>query len=164
MRDVRNWRIWDAGHPVAKRNPTQWIADDHGFANIIRGMAQPAPTSTVNKGHYHLSGPEWWLIPEGSLEWRMETNKPGSQVTVLAEQGDIVYAPQQVWHAIRFAGTGMATPWVDVHADVGLDGGRMPLPMLADAFGARAPVVAERKGVRVQPDEMSAAPTEAAAP
>ena len=98
-----------AGHPVVKRNPTQWIADDHGFANIIRGMAQPAPTSTVNKGHYHLSGPEWWLIPEGSLEWRMETNKPGSQVTVLAEQGDIVYAPQQVWHAIRFAGTGMAT-------------------------------------------------------
>jgi len=100
-----------AGHPVTKRNQNQWIGDDHGIANIIRGTTPAAapPSAVVNKGHYHLSGPEWWLIPEGQLEWRMETNKPGSVINVLAEQGDIVYAPAQVWHNIKFAGTGMST-------------------------------------------------------
>ena len=99
-----------AGHPVTKRNQSQWIGDPHGIANIIRGNpATQAPANPVNKGHFHLSGPEWWLIPEGSLEWTMETNKPGSKISVVADQGDIVYAPAQVWHNIRFAGTGMAT-------------------------------------------------------
>jgi len=99
-----------AGKPTQKRNPNQWIHDDHGLANIIRGnQQQPQPATSKNKGHYHQSGPEWWLIPEGSLEWKMETSKPGSQVTVLAEQGDIVYAPVNVWHNIRFAGPGMST-------------------------------------------------------
>jgi mannose-6-phosphate isomerase-like protein (cupin superfamily) len=99
-----------AGHAVQKRNQNQWVGDPHGIANIIRGdpKTQP-PANPANKGHYHLSGPEWWLIPEGSLEWTMETNKPGSKITFVADQGDIVYAPAQVWHAIRFAGTGMAT-------------------------------------------------------
>jgi quercetin dioxygenase-like cupin family protein len=27
----------------------------------------------------------------------------------VADQGDIVYAPAQTWHRVRFAGTGMAT-------------------------------------------------------
>jgi|SRR5579871_2137184 len=99
-----------AGHAVPKKNQNQWINDPHGIANIIRGnSASQPPANPNNKGHFHLSGPEWWLIPEGSLEWTMETNKPGSKVTVLAEQGDIVYAPAQVWHNIRFAGGGMAT-------------------------------------------------------
>ena len=99
-----------AGHPVQKRNQNQWIGDPHGIANIIRGNPATQPAANPNnKGHFHLSGPEWWLIPEGSLEWTMETNKPGSKITVLGEQGDIVYAPAQVWHSIRFAGTGMAT-------------------------------------------------------
>jgi mannose-6-phosphate isomerase-like protein (cupin superfamily) len=99
-----------AGHPVSKKNQNQWINDPHGIANIIRGNpATQAPADPNNKGHFHLSGPEWWLIPEGSLEWTMDANKPGSKTTVLAEEGDIVYAPAQVWHNIRFAGSGMAT-------------------------------------------------------
>jgi quercetin dioxygenase-like cupin family protein len=35
--------------------------------------------------------------------------KIGSVPLLVADQGDIVYAPAQTWHRVRFAGTGMAT-------------------------------------------------------
>jgi mannose-6-phosphate isomerase-like protein (cupin superfamily) len=99
-----------AGHPVQKRNQNQWIRDDHGIANIIRGKpAAAASASDVNKGHFHLSGPEWWLIPEGQMQYTMEPVGGKPMAPFVADQGDIVYAPAQVWHNIRFAGTEMAT-------------------------------------------------------
>jgi oxalate decarboxylase/phosphoglucose isomerase-like protein (cupin superfamily) len=99
-----------AGHPVAKRNPTQWIGDDHGIANIIRGNPATLPPAVAgNKGHYHLTGPEWWLIPEGQMQYTMEPVGGKPIATFVADQGDIVYAPASVWHNIRFAGSGMAT-------------------------------------------------------
>jgi quercetin dioxygenase-like cupin family protein len=101
-----------AGHALAKKNPTQFIGDNHdggyvnvGIANIIRGnpVTQP-PARDADKGHFHLTGPEFWFILEGKMEFKM-----GSLPTIVADQGDIVYAPAQVWHRVRFAGTGMAT-------------------------------------------------------
>ena len=35
--------------------------------------------------------------------------KIGSLPVVVADEGDIAYAPAQTWHRIRFAGSGMAT-------------------------------------------------------
>jgi mannose-6-phosphate isomerase-like protein (cupin superfamily) len=94
-----------AGHPVPKENQDQFINDSHGIANIIRGDPQKqAPARDVDKGHLHETGPEFWFILEGQMEYKI-----GTLPTFVASQGDIVYAPAQVWHRVRFAGAGMAT-------------------------------------------------------
>lgn len=94
-----------AGHPTPKENPTQFINDPHGIANIIRGdpNKQP-PAREQDKGHLHVTGPEFWFILEGQMEFKI-----GSVPAFIADQGDIVYAPVLTWHRIRFAGEGMAT-------------------------------------------------------
>jgi len=94
-----------AGHPTPKENPNQFINDPHGIANIIRGdpKKQP-PAREEDKGHFHVTGPEFWFILEGQMEFKI-----GSVPTFVADQGDIVYAPALTWHRIRFAGEGMAT-------------------------------------------------------
>jgi quercetin dioxygenase-like cupin family protein len=94
-----------SGHPTPKENPTQFINDSHGIANIIRGDPQKEPPAREeDKGHQHVTGPEFWFILEGQMEFKI-----GSVPTFVADQGDIVYAPALTWHRIRFAGEGMAT-------------------------------------------------------
>jgi quercetin dioxygenase-like cupin family protein len=94
-----------AGNPKPKQNQNQFIGDAHGIANIIRGnpKTQP-PAREEDKGHLHLTGPEFWFILEGQMEFKI-----GSLPIFVADQGDIVYAPAQTWHRVRFAGAGMAT-------------------------------------------------------
>jgi len=101
-----------AGHPKPKKNPSQFIGDAHdggyvnvGIANIIRGdpKTQP-PARDDDLGHFHVTGPEFWFILEGQMEFKI-----GSVPIFVADQGDIVYAPAQTWHRVRFAGSGMAT-------------------------------------------------------
>jgi mannose-6-phosphate isomerase-like protein (cupin superfamily) len=94
-----------AGRAKPKQNQNQFIGDPHGIANIIRGDARKQPPAREgDKGHLHLTGPEFWFILEGQMEFKI-----GSVPTFVADQGDIVYAPEQTWHRIRFAGAGMAT-------------------------------------------------------
>jgi mannose-6-phosphate isomerase-like protein (cupin superfamily) len=94
-----------AGHPTPKENPNQFINDPHGIANIIRGDARKEPPAREeDKGHLHVTGPEFWFILEGQMEFKI-----GTVPTFVADQGDIVYAPVLTWHRIRFAGEGMAT-------------------------------------------------------
>jgi quercetin dioxygenase-like cupin family protein len=94
-----------AGKAKPKQNQNQFIGDAHGIANIIRGNPKTqAPARDEDKGHLHLTGPEFWFILEGQMEFKI-----GSAPTFVADQGDIVYAPAQTWHRVRFAGTGMAT-------------------------------------------------------
>jgi mannose-6-phosphate isomerase-like protein (cupin superfamily) len=101
-----------AGHPLTKKNPTQFVGDPHdggyssvGIVNIIRGNPATQPALKEDDlGHFHLTGPELWFILEGQMEFKI-----GSVPTLVADQGDIVYAPAQTWHRVRFAGTGMAT-------------------------------------------------------
>src|SRR5256885_10815765 len=94
-----------AGNAKPKQNQNQFIGDAHGIANIIRGNAKTqAPARDEDKGHMHLTGPEFWFILEGQMEIKM-----GSLATFVADQGDVVYAPAQTWHRPRFAGAGMAT-------------------------------------------------------
>jgi mannose-6-phosphate isomerase-like protein (cupin superfamily) len=94
-----------AGNAKPKQNQNQFIGDAHGIANIIRGdPKKQTPARDEDKGHLHLTGPEFWFILEGQMEFKM-----GSLPIVIADQGDIVYAPAQTWHRVRFAGVGMAT-------------------------------------------------------
>jgi mannose-6-phosphate isomerase-like protein (cupin superfamily) len=101
-----------AGHPKPKKNQNQFVGDAHdggyvnvGIANIIRGdPATQPPAREDDLGHFHVTGPEFWFILEGQMEFRI-----GSVPIFVADQGDIAYAPAQTWHRVRFAGTGMAT-------------------------------------------------------
>ena len=94
-----------AGNPKPKQNQDQFIGDSHGIANIIRGdPKKQEPAQDADKGHLHETGPEFWFILEGQMEFKI-----GSVPTFVADQGDIVYAPAKTWHRVRFAGTGMAT-------------------------------------------------------
>lgn len=94
-----------AGNPKPKQNQDQFIGDSHGIANIIRGdPKKQEPARDADKGHLHETGPEFWFILEGQMEFKI-----GSVPTFVASQGDIVYAPAKTWHRVRFAGTEMAT-------------------------------------------------------
>jgi mannose-6-phosphate isomerase-like protein (cupin superfamily) len=101
-----------AGHPKPKKNQDQFVGDAHdggyvnvGIANIIRGdPATQAPARDDDLGHFHLTGPEFWFVLEGQMEFKI-----GSVPIFVADQGDIAYAPAQTWHRVRFAGAGMAT-------------------------------------------------------
>ena len=94
-----------AGNPKPKQNQNQFIGDSHGIVNIIRGNPKTqAPARDEDKGHLHVTGPEFWFILEGKMEFKI-----GSLPIFVADQGDIVYAPAQTWHRVRFAGDGMAT-------------------------------------------------------
>jgi len=101
-----------AGKQKPKKNPTQFIGDAHdgnyvnvGIVNILRGDPKTqAPAVPGDKGHLHVTGPEFWFILEGKMEFKI-----GDVPTFVADQGDIVYAPATVWHQVRFAGTEMAT-------------------------------------------------------
>jgi quercetin dioxygenase-like cupin family protein len=81
----------------------RFIADDRAVANIIRGKTIPEPRAT-DKGHFHMESPEFWFILEGQIRYRI-----GSLPVFLADQGDIVFVPKQMWHLASFAGADMST-------------------------------------------------------
>jgi mannose-6-phosphate isomerase-like protein (cupin superfamily) len=101
-----------AGHPKPKKNQNQFVGDSHdggyvnvGIANIIRGDPKTQPAAREDDlGHFHITGPEFWFVLEGQMEFKI-----GSVPIFVADQGDIAYAPAQMWHRVRYAGTGMAT-------------------------------------------------------
>ena len=87
------------------KRQTRFIADDRAVANIIPGNPKTqAPATDADKGHFHEESSEFWFILEGKIEYKI-----GSLPIFLADQGDIVYAPRQMWHRARFGGTEMAT-------------------------------------------------------
>ena len=104
--------VMSGAKPKPKKNPTQFVGDAHdggyvnvGIANIIRGDPKTEkPARDDDKGHFHLTGPELWFMLEGQNEFKI-----GDVPIFVANQGDIVYAPAQVWHRPRHVGNGMAT-------------------------------------------------------
>ena len=107
-----DYNLTIAGKQKPKKNPTQFLGDAHdgnyvnvGIVNILRGDPKTqAPAVPGDKGHLHVTGPEFWFVLEGKMEFSI-----GSVPTFVADQGDIAYAPATVWHQVRFAGTEMAT-------------------------------------------------------
>lgn len=104
--------VMSGGKPKPKRNQTQFIGDPHdggyvnvGIANIIRGDPKTEkPAQPNDRGHFHLTGPEFWFMLEGQNEFLI-----GDVPIFVASQGDIVYAPAAVWHRPRHVGNTMAT-------------------------------------------------------
>jgi mannose-6-phosphate isomerase-like protein (cupin superfamily) len=90
-----------------KRPPTPgdhaFVADTSNFMNIIRGKGMPTPPDS-NKGHFHIDYSEFWVIAEGTVDYKME-----GMPVFTADVGDVVYAPQGRWHRASWAGTGMST-------------------------------------------------------
>jgi mannose-6-phosphate isomerase-like protein (cupin superfamily) len=107
-----DYNLTIAGTPKPKRNQNQFLGDAHdggyvnvGISNIIRGDPKTQkPAQPGDKGHFHLTGPEFWFMLEGQNEFLI-----GSEPIFIANQGDIVYAPAQTWHRPRHVGDGMAT-------------------------------------------------------
>ncbi len=82
----------------------RFIADDRAVSNIIYGDAtKQRPVADSDLGHFHEECAEFWFILLGKMEYKME----GAGM-ILADQGDIVYAPVMHWHRPRFAGDGPA--------------------------------------------------------
>jgi mannose-6-phosphate isomerase-like protein (cupin superfamily) len=80
-----------------------FVKDDHTWANVIRSPGIATPPDS-NLGHFHENFAEFWIVLEGKLDFLVQ-GIPG----FVAEEGDIVFAPEERWHRATSGGTGMAT-------------------------------------------------------
>ena len=99
-------RPWIDFNAVVAGTETQrrFIADDRAVSNIIFGDAsKQRPVVDADKGHFHPECAEFWIVLLGKIEYKME----GAGM-IVADEGDIVYAPRMHWHRPRFAGEGNA--------------------------------------------------------
>jgi mannose-6-phosphate isomerase-like protein (cupin superfamily) len=87
----------------AVRGNSAFVYDANNFMNVIRGKGTPTPPDS-NKGHFHIDYNEFWVIAEGTIDYKMEGMK-----VYTADVGDVVLAPQGRWHRASWAGTGMST-------------------------------------------------------
>lgn len=94
------------GAYVKRTNNTgnyNFVRDTTNFMNVIRGKGTPTPPDS-NKGHFHIDYNEFWVVAEGTIDYKMEGMK-----VFTADVGDVVYAPQGRWHRASWAGNGMST-------------------------------------------------------
>jgi mannose-6-phosphate isomerase-like protein (cupin superfamily) len=85
------------------KNPAgAFVYDDRAFANVIRG--NPQSDNPKDKGHFHEVSGGFWFVLEGQIEYKI-----GSLPIFLADQGDVVYAPRDMWHRAHHGGTGTST-------------------------------------------------------
>ena len=106
--DGRPWpihfNVYDlATQNEAKKNWTQEaIRKNRARGNLICGLTgSDQPVGPDNRGHFHSDFAEFWVVMLGELRWTFEGDEPGS---IVASQGDIVYAPPKTWHAPQFWG------------------------------------------------------------
>jgi mannose-6-phosphate isomerase-like protein (cupin superfamily) len=90
-------------NPNPPKGNNAFVKDDNNFMNVIRGHGTPTPPDS-NKGHFHVDYNEFWVVAEGSIDYKMEGMK-----VYTAQVGDVVYAPQGRWHRASWAGNGMST-------------------------------------------------------
>jgi mannose-6-phosphate isomerase-like protein (cupin superfamily) len=80
----------------------RFVHDDRAVANIIYGYEKDLPALNPNdRGHYHPECAEFWLIMAGQIRYPIE-----NVGAVVADEGDVVYAPIMTFHAPRFHGAG----------------------------------------------------------
>ena len=73
--------------------------------NLICGHAKDNPKRKPgDRGHFHADFAEFWIVMRGQLHWIME----GIPEPIVANEGDIVYAPPKTFHAPEFEGAGLA--------------------------------------------------------
>jgi oxalate decarboxylase/phosphoglucose isomerase-like protein (cupin superfamily) len=70
--------------------------------NFICGQAGSEPAlKPGDRGHFHADFAEFWVVMLGKLRWIFEGDE---EHAVIAEQGDIVYAPPKTFHIPLFHG------------------------------------------------------------
>jgi oxalate decarboxylase/phosphoglucose isomerase-like protein (cupin superfamily) len=71
-------------------------------SNIIYGRnADLPPVNDKERGHYHPECAEFWVVMLGQIRYKME-----NAGVIVAEEGDIVYAPPFTFRAPRWWGDG----------------------------------------------------------
>ena len=89
-------------HDGRKTFTQEAIRKNRARGNFICGYAgadrAPGPD---NRGHFHSDFAEFWVVMLGELRWTFEGDPSTS---VVASQGDIVYAPPKTWHVPQFWG------------------------------------------------------------
>jgi mannose-6-phosphate isomerase-like protein (cupin superfamily) len=81
-----------------------WLRDDHSYVTILRSpKGVPTPPDTA-WGHFHANFPEFWLVIEGTQQFRVEGEK-----LITAHEGDLVSAPTGRWHRALPYGEGPST-------------------------------------------------------
>jgi len=102
------WPIHFNVQDLAKRNEGKksWtqeaIRKNRARGNLICGyVGSDQPVGPDNRGHFHSDFAEFWVVMLGELRWTFEGDVPSS---IVATQGDIVYAPPKTWHAPQFWG------------------------------------------------------------
>jgi quercetin dioxygenase-like cupin family protein len=99
---VRPFLDFNAAIASGRRVGGAFVSDARAFANVIRGM--PQTRNPNDKGHFHEVSPEFWLILEGTINYRI------AEFPIFdAVQGDVVYVPKQMWHSALHGGTGYST-------------------------------------------------------
>jgi len=80
----------------------RFVHDDRAVSNIIYGSEKNLPPlNPKDRGHYHPECAEFWLIMAGQIRYPIENHG-----VIIAEEGDVVYAPPFTFHAPRFHGPG----------------------------------------------------------
>jgi mannose-6-phosphate isomerase-like protein (cupin superfamily) len=80
----------------------RFVHDDRAVSNIIYGRnADLPPVNDKERGHYHPECAEFWVVMLGQIRYKME-----NAGVIVAEEGDIVYAPPFTFHAPRWWGDG----------------------------------------------------------
>ena len=94
---------------AAHRGQSAWtepaIRKNRLRGNFIYGHERDNPKRTAGyRGHFHADFAEFWIVLRGKLRWIME----GIEKPLIAEEGDIVYAPPKTFHIPEFWGDGPA--------------------------------------------------------
>ncbi len=80
----------------------RFVHDDRAVSNIIYGYEKDLPPlNEKDRGHYHPECAEFWLILSGQIRYPIENHG-----VIIADEGDVVYAPIFTFHAPRFYGPG----------------------------------------------------------
>src|SRR5262245_22251922 len=80
----------------------RFVHDDRAVSNIIYGYEKNLPPlNPKDRGHYHPECAEFWLVMAGQIRYPIE-----NVGVIIAEEGDVVYAPPFTFHAPRFYGPG----------------------------------------------------------
>jgi mannose-6-phosphate isomerase-like protein (cupin superfamily) len=106
--DGKPWPIHFNVYDLAKQNAGKksWtqeaIRKNRARGNLICGQAgSDQPVGPQYRGHFHSDFAEFWVVMLGELRWTFEGDIPNS---IVANEGDIVYAPPKTWHAPQFWG------------------------------------------------------------
>ena len=102
------WPIHFNVYDLAKQNAGKksWtqeaIRKNRARGNLICGyVGTDQPVGPNYRGHFHADFAEFWVVMLGDLRWTFEGDIANS---IVATQGDIVYAPPKTWHAPQFWG------------------------------------------------------------